>query len=64
MTQLESFENDKVSLEVFECDCGFHMGLDSSYLDQVGDIEIACPACQRVIKTEDLMSAPADDLPI
>ena len=34
-------------LEVFECGCGFHLGLDASYLDQVGDIVIQCPACNE-----------------
>lgn len=33
-------------LVVVQCDgCGFHMGLDATYLDQVGSIEIDCPSC-------------------
>ena len=42
---------DTVSLEVYECKCGFHMGLDSTYIDQVGSIVIECPSCQSMIDT-------------
>ena len=52
MLRLESIENDRVSLEVIECDCGFHIGLDATYLIQVDDIEIPCPSCGRIIDTE------------
>jgi len=46
-------ETDDFVLEVYECICGFHIGFDSSYLDQVDDeIEIQCPSCKRRIKTE------------
>lgn len=46
MKQLKSIETDEYSLEVFECSkCGFHIGLDASYLDQVGKLIIICPSC-------------------
>lgn len=32
-------------LDVFECDCGFHVGFDTTFLDQVGDITFTCPSC-------------------
>lgn len=37
MKRLKSVENDQVQLEVMECDCGFHLGIDATYLVQVGD---------------------------
>lgn len=38
--------NDKVALEVYECYCGFHIGVDSSFLEQVQvPISVECPAC-------------------
>lgn len=49
--RLKSIENDQVQLEVIECDCGFHLGLDATYLDQVGDFKILCPSCKAVIDT-------------
>jgi len=42
----------KVELEVFECLCGFHIGLDATYLDLVGNVEIRCPACESTIRTD------------
>ena len=50
---IEDVETDIVSLEVWECECGFHIGLDSTYLDQVENaIKIQCPSCYRMITTE------------
>jgi hypothetical protein len=49
MKTMESIEMEKYSLEVVECDCGFHLGVDLSYLDQVGGINIKCPSCGRGI---------------
>lgn len=37
--------NDKAELEVYECDCGYHYGIDSSYLQQVGSMNHMCPSC-------------------
>ena len=51
MRRLQSVMNDQVELEVIECDCGFHLGLDATYLDQTDDIVIACPACYANIDT-------------
>jgi len=37
---------EKYELEVVECDtCGFHLGLDASYLEQVGGVKLFCPGC-------------------
>lgn len=48
---IESVQTDKVVLEVYECQCGFHMGLDTSYLEQVAEIKIECPSCGETIET-------------
>ena len=51
MKRLQSVENEHVQLEVIECDCGFHLGLDATYLDQVGDLVMKCPVCRAEIVT-------------
>lgn len=51
MKRLKSVETDQVQLEVIECDCGFHIGLDATFLDQVEDFKINCPSCKAVIDT-------------
>ena len=51
MKRLDSVETGKVQLEVVECDCGYHMGVDATYLDQVGDFVTECPSCGAVINT-------------
>lgn len=48
---IESVETDKVQLEVYECECGFHIGLDFTFIDQVEDISIECPSCKAKIET-------------
>jgi len=49
MRLLTPIETEEYSLEVVECECGFHMGLDATYLSQVGDISIKCPSCGEMI---------------
>jgi len=44
-------ENGEVSLEIGECDCGYHFGVDSTFLDQQGDFRFACPSCGTLIDT-------------
>jgi len=34
-------------IELYKCRCGFHLGVDSTYLEQVGDIHGFCPSCSR-----------------
>ena len=55
MKRLPSIETDKVQLEVVECDCGFHLGLDATFLDQVEDFKIKCPSCKTVIDTKKVL---------
>ena len=56
MKRLDSIENGQVQLEIVECDCGFHLGLDYTYIDQVEDIHIKCPSCGKLIKTEEVLA--------
>jgi hypothetical protein len=56
MERLESMENLMVSLEVIECNCGYHMGIDATYLDQVGDFVTLCPSCNRTIDTSKIIT--------
>ena len=51
MKRLKSVETDKVQLEVGECDCGYHFGVDATYLEQVGDFIFKCPVCNTEIPT-------------
>jgi hypothetical protein len=46
---------DQVQLEVGECDCGYHFGIDVSFLEQVGDFMFECPSCGITIDTEKVM---------
>ena len=49
-------ETDRFVLEVIECGrCGYHIGVDSSYLDQVGDINIKCPGCDDELDTSEMV---------
>jgi hypothetical protein len=51
---IEWIEIDKYSLEVFECDCGFHIGLDAVFLNRSGDVKVSCPSCGMVIDTSSI----------
>jgi len=52
MRRLPSVETDTVQLEVGECDCGYHFGVDATYLEQVADFSFLCPSCGKLINTE------------
>jgi len=52
MKRLEPAFSEVYELDVIECDCGFHIGLDNTYIDQVNDIKIECPACSKMINTD------------
>lgn len=54
MKRLRSVENDQVQLEIGVCDCGYHFGIDATFLDQVTDFIFECPACGRKIDTGEL----------
>lgn len=50
---IESVTTDKVELEIYECSCGFHLGIDATYIDQVDDCSFVCPSCGETISTEE-----------
>lgn len=54
-------EHQKTELEIVECRCGFHLGLDATYLDQVGDVVVLCPSCDTVLDTSK-METPSDTI--
>jgi hypothetical protein len=60
MKYIETVSTDTVELEVIECGCGYHMGIDGTYLDQVGDLKFECPVCQATIDTS-LIEELAED---
>ena len=49
---IDTYIGEEALLEVYECECGFYIGLDVTFLDQVGDIDWRCPACERVHKVK------------
>ena len=50
---IEFVKTDKVELSVYECECGFHLGIDSTYLEQVEEIKINCPSCNIILETSE-----------
>jgi len=61
MKRLKSIENDQVQLEVVECDCGYHFGIDATYLDQVVDFRLECPACGMRVMTSEVCPEDPED---
>jgi len=51
MKRLNGTTTEQYELEVVECDCGYHMGIDATYLTQVGEVKIRCPSCGVEIDT-------------
>jgi len=51
MKRLKNIVTEQVQMEVVECDCGYHMGIDATYLDQVDDFIAPCPSCNALINT-------------
>jgi len=46
---IETVETEKCVLEVVECECGFHVGIDATYLEQVNGVDIGCLSCSNLI---------------
>ena len=44
-------ENNLCVLDIYQCTCGFKMGLDAIHLDHTEDITITCPVCDEVLNT-------------
>lgn len=53
--QLQSVETDEYSLEIIQCSCGFHLGIDATYLEQIGDFIILCPCCSKFLNTKHIL---------
>jgi len=63
MIQLNGVENEQVCLEVVECDCGFHLGIDATWLEQSPNstgFEMPCPACNSIIPVDELTKPEGD----
>jgi hypothetical protein len=43
--RLSDIETDEVQLEVIECNCGYHIGFDATFAEQVDTASVICPAC-------------------
>lgn len=41
----------RFQLYVYECPCGFHLGIDASYLEAVDDVVVPCPNCKEEFNT-------------
>lgn len=54
MKRIGEVETEKYSLTVYECDCGFHIGLDNTYMDQVSEVYMECPSCGEWFDTEEV----------
>lgn len=59
---IETVETDKCSLSVYECDCGFHLGIDTSYLEQMDEVKTLCPSCGAEIVTKDSDEDALDEI--
>ena len=44
----------KCQIDIIECDCGYHMGIDVTFTDQVNDFKTKCPSCKVTINTADM----------
>ena len=61
MKRLESATHPIALLEVIECICGYHMGIDATFLEQVGDFSTTCPSCGGVIDTSHICPEETED---
>ena len=52
---MKSIETEQYTLEVIQCDCGYHMGIDATFIKQVNDFVTVCPSCSAVIDTEEIL---------
>ena len=52
MIKIGEVDNERYTLEVWECSCGYHMGFDVTYLEQIGPIKAECPSCGDFLLTE------------
>ena len=48
---MKKVNTKKCEIEIIECDCGYHLGVDSTFVEQVGHFKTKCPACGNKIDT-------------
>jgi len=47
---IEAIKTDVCEIELYECECGLHIGIDSTYLEQVDESpDWKCYVCNKVI---------------
>lgn len=56
MEKIEVIKQNNYSLDVYKCQCGFVLGVDSDYLDDVLTILIRCPACTKMLVIEKVIT--------
>ena len=61
MRRLPSAQSEVYEMEVGECDCGYHFGVDATYLEQVGDFFMRCPSCRKLIYTANIFPENQED---
>lgn len=49
MKMLREVDTPQFHLAVYECDCGFHIGVDATYIEQISEIVMVCPACNKTL---------------
>lgn len=49
--EIKTINPSSCELITIECECGYHMGIDYSYVEQVSDFKTFCPSCDRIIDT-------------
>jgi hypothetical protein len=54
--RLSDIMTGEVQLEVYECKCGFHVGLDATFAAQVEPPSVVCPACGLRIEADEDVS--------
>jgi len=52
MKWIMDIDNNLCEMEIYECACGFHIGLDFSYLDRIAPISLNCPNCNKILNTQ------------
>lgn len=62
MKYIGDVDNDRFSLEVYACECGFHIGIDATYIDQVDKVIMKCPGCQSELDTSTAFKEELEEL--
>ncbi len=57
MKNLGHIYTDKADLELIECDCGFHVAVDSTQIDEMltFPFPLTCPGCNTAIDVGDVL---------